>query len=63
MFGLHFAGEPISFEPVPGKKQYQFRRLHLIHDEQLDRDDPDQSDSWSMYLPSRVSGTGATCVD
>ena len=35
-------------------KRYRFKQLLSIGWAQLDRDDPDQNDLWSMYLPPKV---------
>ena len=51
--GLKFPGEPIEYLPDIGKR-YRFKTLLSIGWAQLNRDDPDQNDLWSMYLPPKV---------
>ena len=48
-------GEFATVEYQPDyKRQYRIGTYHAVHWTQPARDDPDQNDLWSMYLPPRV---------
>lgn len=53
-FDIKLKHEPIVYEPSISKR-YHFEKLRRIDWVQLDNTDPDQSDLWSDYLPSRTA--------
>ena len=54
LLGIKFPRAPIEYEPDHGKR-YLIKKLYIMDWVQLDKEDPDQNDMWSLYLPPRVS--------
>ena len=53
LLGIKFPRAPIEYEPDHGKR-YLIKKLYIMDWVQLDKEDPDQNDVWSLYLPPRV---------
>ena len=53
-FKIKLKHPPIIYEPKINKR-YKFKKLHRIEWMQLNKDDEDQNDLWSDYLPSRLA--------
>eukprot|EP00039_Didymoeca_costata_P026694 m.16421 g.16421 ORF g.16421 m.16421 type:complete len:782 (+) comp5696_c0_seq2:137-2482(+) len=52
-FNIKLPREPLVYVPAPNKR-YFFKELHRFDWAQLDTFDPDQTDLWADYLPSRM---------